>query len=66
MAQQFTVKAVDAMRNVTLNVRVKGIRRLAARMWVGMGLMRLAAWVVGCGIQIETKGTKKRKAKRCA
>jgi hypothetical protein len=49
--------ASAAMRNVTMNVRVTGLRTLRVRMWFAGKLLLLAAWVAGCGIEIDTAGT---------
>jgi hypothetical protein len=37
-----------------LQVRVRFHRIAGARLWLGARLMRLAAWVVGCGVTIDT------------
>lgn len=45
------------MAGVTLDVRVTGVRRARVRLWVGARLMRLAAAVIGCDIEITSEAT---------
>jgi hypothetical protein len=45
----------ELMRNITLHIRVTGQRVTAIRFWLGTRLLRLAAWVIGCGIEIDTE-----------
>ncbi|HYH39913.1 MAG TPA: hypothetical protein VD860_16955 [Azospirillum sp.] len=46
--------AREAVRSVTINVKVTGVRRLRARLWLAEKLFRLGAVVAGCGIEIDT------------
>jgi hypothetical protein len=41
------------MKRMTLNVRITGHRQWWIRQWIGIHLLIGAAWVMGCGIQIE-------------
>lgn len=41
------------MANVTLSVKVTGVRANHVRVWVGLRLLRLAALVMGCGIRLD-------------
>lgn len=43
----------NAMRNMTLNVNFTGVRRWRVRMWAAVQLVRLAAYVLGCGIKVD-------------
>ena len=43
----------DAVRNITLTVRVVGQRRFGVKLWVSRQLLKLAAWVSGMGIKFE-------------
>jgi hypothetical protein len=54
MAAIAHIHAPDAMRGVTLTVRVTGRHILAWRIWFGCRLLILSAWVLGCGIKIES------------
>lgn len=48
----------NAMRHATLTVRMTGMRRFRVRMWVAMQLVRLAAFVMNCGIAFDvTQGS---------
>ena len=40
-------------RHITLNVRIVGIRRFRARVWLGIQIIRLAVLVSGLGLVIE-------------
>ncbi|NLD42335.1 MAG: hypothetical protein GX657_02455 [Chloroflexi bacterium] len=44
------------MRQVTLQVHVRRthVREYRARMWLAVRLIRLAAWVLGSGIDVRT------------
>lgn len=44
--------AVDTMRGVTLYATVKRGTELRWRMWLGVRLMFLAAWVMNCNVDI--------------
>ena len=50
------VKVSDALREITLEVKIVGFRSWRIRLWIGTRLLQLAAWVIGCGIKIETTG----------
>ncbi len=39
--------------HITLNVRVTGERLFFARFWMAVQIMKLAALVAGCGINVE-------------
>lgn len=45
------VSAPKLMQSITLRVRYLGVLR--ARLWLSMKIMRLAAIIAGCGIEIE-------------
>ncbi len=45
----------DAMRQLTLSFRLTGVRIAAARLWLGCQVIKLAALIIGCGVEIETK-----------
>lgn len=39
---------------LTVEMHVTGIRWMKFRLWAGSHIMRLAASVIGCGIEIKT------------
>jgi hypothetical protein len=43
-----------AMEHITMQVTVDHPTLWRVRFWLGMRLLRLAAWVVGCGIEIQS------------
>jgi hypothetical protein len=48
---------VDKMgKYIVLNVRIKGLRQLRRRISIACFLLRLAARVLGCAIEIEIVG----------
>jgi hypothetical protein len=47
------VYAGELSRRLTLNIRVRGMRVFKARWWVAIKLLRMAAIVAGCNIEIE-------------
>lgn len=47
-----TVHLPELMQRVTLSVRITGKRRLAARLWIGSRILRLACVVMGCNAEI--------------
>lgn len=53
MTSEVSVPASAAMRDVTIIVRLTGLRVFRARVWLACRLLTLAAWVAGCGIRWE-------------
>lgn len=48
------VDAVDLMRHMTMNVKVRRMRTVRVRIWLGTKVIRLGAWIIGVGaIHIE-------------
>ena len=43
----------ETMQDVSLHVVVTDQREASVRMWIGTWLIRLAARVMGCGIDVE-------------
>jgi hypothetical protein len=50
------LNAADAMKTVMLNVELD-TRELRVRLWIGERILRLAARVLNCGIQIKVSKT---------
>lgn len=46
-----------ALARTTIAVKVTGLRRARVRIWVGTGLMRVAALVIGSEIDINLTAT---------
>lgn len=42
-----------AVRMITLDVRITGLRRGRARIWLGVWAIRAAAAIIGCGVNIS-------------
>jgi hypothetical protein len=42
-------------QHVTMHVTMTGVRRYALRLWLSVQLMKLAAWVAGVGITVDTE-----------
>ena len=53
MAQIADVDAVQQMQNVTMHVRIKRLREMRLRNWLGARLIGLAALVMNCRIEVE-------------
>ena len=48
------IKAKDALSGGILNVGIMGFGKWAIRVWIGMQLIRLAAWIMGLdGIEYD-------------
>jgi hypothetical protein len=52
MARIYDADAVEAMREVTMHVHLKRRAEFRVRVWLGVRLMALAAWVMNCNIQL--------------
>jgi hypothetical protein len=50
-----TIDMRRLMAQTTLRVRVVRVREHRARMWVAVRLIRLAARVLGCGVEVRTE-----------
>lgn len=53
MAGDIAVSATEAMKNLTLSLRVKGTRELRLRIAIGTWLLRLAGRVIGCRVETD-------------
>lgn len=43
----------DAVKDSTIYIDVTGMRSFRFRLWIGMQLFKLAAFVIGCGIKVD-------------
>ena len=55
MARLEAIKAGDLMSEMTLTVKIVKTKQLAVRIAIGSFFLRVAALIMGCGIQIDTK-----------
>lgn len=55
MAELAKVNVMDGMNQITLHVRLVGMKRFAVRLWVAKQLIRLAALVLGTGLEVDCK-----------
>jgi hypothetical protein len=46
------------VRGITLHVRITGMAVAKARIWLGTRLIVLAAYIIGCGVEVETLDTR--------
>lgn len=49
------INAHGLLRHTTMKVRIVGLRTFKARIWLGTKLFVLGAWVLGCGVNVETE-----------
>lgn len=55
--QPVNVPVQSVMRNITLHVNVTGVQTWRVRMWLGLQFIKLAAFTMGCGIEVTQKGS---------
>jgi len=48
-----TIDIRGAVANHTIRARVIGMRRFKVRTWIGTRLLCLAAWVIGCKVDVN-------------
>lgn len=58
MAQpsEVTIPIDGVMAGLTLHVRVTGLNVFRARLWAGAQLMKLAALIIGCRVDVSLDG----------
>lgn len=44
----------SAVRMVKATVRVHGVRRFKARLWLGTLIIKLAFWIIGMPVELDT------------
>ncbi len=49
------INMANVISNVTINVRVTGMAVAKARLWAGAQVMKLAALIMGCDIELEAE-----------
>lgn len=49
------INMAKVISSVTINVRVTGMAMAKARLWAGAQVMKLAALIMGCGIELEAE-----------
>lgn len=53
MKPEVRIPARKIMSELTLTVNLSGVRAMRARIWIGKQFLRLAARIIGCGIEIS-------------
>lgn len=51
--KDINVKMNRLSHDVKLNIRIQQTRRFRLRMWLGVRCLRLAAWIMGCDIEVS-------------
>jgi hypothetical protein len=46
------VQASELLRNMTLRVRLVGVKTMRVRVWIGTRVIRLGAAIIGCAIEL--------------
>lgn len=54
MASIAKIHTKDAVKKLTLNVSLTGVKSFYFRLAAGVALIKLAARIIGCGIKIDT------------
>ena len=54
MAAVYPIHMPKLMRQITLQVKVTGQRRTALRLRIGVQVLKLAATIMGCGIDVTS------------
>ena len=50
-----TINVSEVIPDTCLEVTITGIKTFKIRMFIGIKLLKLAAWIIGCQIVIENK-----------
>ncbi|HKY80270.1 MAG TPA: hypothetical protein VJM09_02220 [Sphingobium sp.] len=45
----------QVVRGITLQCSVTGVRRARLRIWLGAKMLKLAAAVIGCAVEVDIK-----------
>lgn len=53
--QNMKIPAPDLMDGLKLTVTITDVNALRIRIWIGSQFIRLAALVIGCGLEIKEK-----------
>ena len=53
-----TIDPNDVMTGVIMNIELVHYRRWRLRLRIGMCLIRVACWVLGCSIHVDEEGEK--------
>ena len=43
----------DLAKDVTMNLKLKGVKMFCFRLWLGLQFIKIGAWISGVGIDIE-------------
>jgi hypothetical protein len=47
------VRMAEIAKDITINIRLTGMKRFAVRMWIGVQIIRLAALILPTATEIE-------------
>lgn len=53
MNSQLEIPIAKVAPELTVTVKVRGVRGYMVRFWIGSRLIRLAAWILQCNVVIE-------------
>jgi len=53
MASITNIPVSEVMKHQTLTITLTGLRQLKLRLWIARGLFKLAAVILGCGVEIN-------------
>jgi hypothetical protein len=56
MKADLTIPAGDLMSRLVLTIQYSAVFKV--RLWMGLAMLRLAAAIMGCGIEIKERETK--------
>lgn len=47
------IKATEAMKEMVIHLNITHLKTLKIKLKIGMLFIKLACWIMGCGIKIE-------------
>jgi hypothetical protein len=50
---EISLNANRLMKQITMKVRLKGVKKLLLRVKVGIFIIKIATWIMGCDVEIE-------------
>ncbi len=51
--QTIHIADLKPMESFTLILKLKGLKVLRFRLWLGTRIIKLGAWIIGCKIELE-------------
>jgi hypothetical protein len=52
MPDKITLDVAEAMKELSVEIELIGMRRLSFRIWCAMQIIKFAGWVAGCNIKV--------------